>query len=64
MIIALASHIYRADGELLCHFHNAVFGLRQEVRCDLDVLGVLDMEPLMKALSRSGGLDLIGGVKQ
>jgi len=64
MIIALAAHIFRSDGELLFHYHNLIFGLRQEVRGDLDVLGVLDMQPLMKALSRSGGLDFIGGLKQ
>jgi hypothetical protein len=64
MVIALARHVYRSDGSFLYHYHNLVFGLRQEVRGDMDILAPLDMEPLMKALSRSGGLDVIGGVKQ
>jgi hypothetical protein len=64
MIMAFTPHMYRSDGELLFHCHNLIFGLRQEVRGDIDVLGPLDMEPLMKALSRSGGLDIVAGVKQ
>jgi hypothetical protein len=64
MIMAGSPHMFRSDGELLFHFHNLFFGLRQEVRGDMDVLGPLDMQPLMKALSRSGRLNIIGGVKQ
>ncbi len=65
MIMAMAiPHIYRSDGELLFHIHNLIFGLRQEVRGDMDILGPLDLEPVMKVLSRSGGLDFIGGVKR
>ena len=30
----------------------------------MDILGPLDMEPLIKALGKSGGLNVIGGVKQ
>jgi hypothetical protein len=64
MVIAMAPHIYHSNGSHLFHFHNLIFGLRQEVRGDLDVLGVLDMQPLIKSLGRSGGLNVIGGVTQ
>ena len=64
MVIAVAPHVYRADGSYFYHYHNLIFGLRQEARGDMDILGPLDVEPVMRALSRSGGLDFIGGVKQ
>ena len=48
----------------LFHYHNLIFGLRQEVRGDMDILGPLDMEPLLEALSKSGPLAFIGGMKQ
>jgi hypothetical protein len=64
MIIAMAPHSYHSNGSHLLHFHNLIFGLRQEVRGDLDVLGVLDMQPLLRSLSRSGGVNVVGGMKQ
>jgi hypothetical protein len=64
MITALAHHIYHSNGTFLYHYHNLIFGLRQEVRGDMDILGTLDMEPLIKALAGSGRLNVIGGVKQ
>jgi len=64
MVIAVAPHIYHSNGSFLYHHHNLIFGLRQEVSGDLDMLGVLDMDPLVKALSRSGGLNVVAGVKQ
>jgi hypothetical protein len=64
MIIAIAQHLYHSNGSLLFHYHNVIFGLRQEARGDMDILGPLDMDPLLKALSRSGPLNVIGGMKQ
>jgi hypothetical protein len=64
MIIAIAQHIYHSNGSFLYHYHNLIFGLRQEVRGDMDILGPLEMEPLLKALSKSGPLSVIGGMKQ
>ena len=32
MIIAVAPHIYHSNGTYLYHYHNLIFGLRQEVR--------------------------------
>jgi len=64
MIIALAPHFCHSDGSYLCHYHNLIFNLRQEARGEFDALGVLDLEPLLNALSRSGGLHVIEGVKQ
>ena len=65
MIIVSAMHRCRTDGATLLHIHNLIFGLRQEVRGDRDILGPLDMTPLMQALSERGGpMNIIGGVKQ
>lgn len=63
MILAISPHIYHSNGSFLYHHHNLIFGLRQEVRGDMDILGPLDMQPLINALGRSGGLNVIGGVK-
>jgi hypothetical protein len=62
MIIATALHIYHSSGSRLLHFHNLILGLRQEVRGDMDILGPLDMDPLLKALAKSGSLSVIGGM--
>ena len=64
MIIASVPHVFHSNGSVLFHYHNLIFGLRQEVRGDMDILGPLDMDPLLKALSRSGPLSIIGGMKQ
>lgn len=63
MIMATAPHFFRSNGSRLLHFHNLIFGLRQEVRRDLDILGPLDIDPLLKALIKSGPLSVIGGMK-
>jgi hypothetical protein len=63
MIIATAPHIFHSNGSLLLHYHNLVIGLRQEVRGNMDILGPLDIDPLLKALSKSGPLSIIGGMK-
>jgi hypothetical protein len=35
-----------ADGHhVIFHFHNLIFGLRQEARGDMDILGPLDIDP-------------------
>jgi hypothetical protein len=64
MIIAIAPHIYHSNGTLLYHYHNLIFGLRQEVRGEMDLLAPLDMDPLLKTLSKSGPLSVIGGTRQ
>jgi hypothetical protein len=65
MIIVSAIHRYQTDGTALFHIHNLIFGLRQEVRGDMDILEPLDMNPLLKTLTERGGpMNLIGGVKQ
>jgi hypothetical protein len=64
MIVASALHFFHTDGSPLFHYHNLIFGLRQEVRGDIDILGPLDMEPLLKALSRSGPVNIIAAIKQ
>ena len=64
MIIASVPHVFHSNGSVLFHYHNLIFGLRQEVRGDMDILGPLDMDPLLKALSRSGPIGIIGGMKQ
>jgi hypothetical protein len=64
MIVASVPHFFHSNGSPLFHYHNLIFGLRQEVRGDMDILGPLDMEPFLKALSKSGPLSFIGGMKQ
>jgi hypothetical protein len=64
MIVATVPHVFRPDGSRLLHYHNLIFGLRQEVRGDLDILGPLDLEPLLKALAQTGPLSIMGGMKQ
>jgi hypothetical protein len=64
MIVATVLHVFRPDGLPLLHYHNLIFGLRQEVRGDMDLLGPLDVEPLLKAFSKSGTMSIIGGMKQ
>lgn len=63
MVIASAQHFYHSGGAHLVHFHNLIFGLRQEVRDDRDLLGPLDMNPLLEALAASGPLSVIGGMR-
>lgn len=63
MIMATALHFFHSNGSRLLHFHNLIFGLRQEVRGNVDILGPLDMEPLLKSLAASGALNIIGGMK-
>jgi hypothetical protein len=41
-----------------------IFGLRQEVRGDMDILGPLDINPLLRAISKSGPINVVGGMKQ
>jgi hypothetical protein len=64
MILATCMHVFHSNGSLLLHYHNLIFGLRQEVRGDMDLLGPLDLDPLLKALAGSGPLSVIGGRKQ
>jgi hypothetical protein len=64
MVIAIAPHVYHSNGSLLYHYHNLIFGLRHEARGDMDVFGTLDLEPLMKKLSASGPLRIVGGMRQ
>jgi hypothetical protein len=64
MILATVLHSYHSNGSRLIHCHNLIFGLRQEVRGDVDILGPLDMEPLLKTLAEDGPLNVIGGVRQ
>jgi hypothetical protein len=64
MIVASVAHTFHSNGSPLFHYHNLIFGLRQEVRGDMDILGPLDMDPLLKALSKSGPLSIIGGMKE
>lgn len=64
MIMVSVPHFFHSNGSPLFHYHNLIFGLRQEVRGDMDILGPLDMDPLLKALSRSGPLSVIGGMRQ
>jgi len=64
MILATSLHLFDSNGSPLLHYHNLIFGMRQEVRGELDVLGQLDMDPLLKALSKSGPMRLIGGKQQ
>ena len=61
MIIASVPHFFHSNGSPLFHYHNLIFGLRQEVRGDMDILGPLDIDPLLKKLSASGPLSFIGG---
>ncbi len=63
MIMASALHFFHFNGSRLLHFHNLIFGLRQEVREDFDILGPLDMNPLLKSLSASGPLNILGGMR-
>lgn len=63
MVIASAQHFYHSGGSHLVHFHNLIFGLRQEVREDRDLLGPLDMNPLLEALAAGGPLTVIGGMR-
>lgn len=64
MIVATVMHTFHSSGSPLLHYHNLIFGLRQEVRGDMDLLGPLDLNPLLKALSQSGPLSVIGGRKE
>lgn len=61
MIVGTAMHRFHSDGSPLLHYHNLIFGLRQEVRGDLDILGPLDMDPLLQKLAKSGPLSVVGG---
>jgi hypothetical protein len=61
MIVATVLHSFHSNGTRLLHYHNLIFGLRQEVRGDMDILGPLDMHPVLKALSRSGPVNIISG---
>jgi hypothetical protein len=63
MILATTPHCFHSDGSLLLHYHNLIFGMRQEVCGDTDILAPLDMGPLLKALSKSGPVSIIGGMK-
>jgi hypothetical protein len=63
MVIAIAPHRFHSNGSHLFHYHNLILGLRQEVRGGMDILGPLDMDPLLKTLSRTGPLRIIGGMK-
>jgi hypothetical protein len=62
MILATTPHRFHSDGSPLLHYHNLILGMRQEVRGDMDMLGPLDMEPLLKALGKSGPVSVIGGM--
>ncbi len=62
MILANAQHRFHSNGTPLFHCHNLIFGMRHEVRGDMDILGPLDMDPLLKALAKSGPLRIIGGM--
>ena len=64
MIMAASPHFYRSDGSILFHCHNVIFGLRQEIRGDIDILAPLDFDPLLKALAKTGPLRVLGGMKQ
>jgi regulator of sirC expression with transglutaminase-like and TPR domain len=63
MIIAACMHVFHADGWPLLHYHNLIFGLRQNVRGDMNILlSPLDLDPLLKVLAKSGPLSIITGV--
>jgi hypothetical protein len=63
MIVATVLHVFHSDGSPLLHYHNLIFGLRQEVRGHMDILGPLDLDPMLTKLSKSGPLSIIGGMK-
>jgi regulator of sirC expression with transglutaminase-like and TPR domain len=61
MILAACMHVFHADGWPLLHFHNLIFGLQQEIRGDMNILlAPLDMNPTLKALSKTGPVSIIG----
>jgi hypothetical protein len=64
MILATAFHRFHSNGSRLFHYHNVIFGLRQEIRDGMDLLGPLDMDPLVKALAKGGPLNIIGRIRQ
>jgi hypothetical protein len=64
LIVATVPHFFHSDGSPLLLYHNLIFGLRQEVRDTMDILGLLDTDSLFKALSKSGHLKVIGGIKR
>jgi hypothetical protein len=63
-ILATSPHRYHSNGSLLFHYHNLIFGLRQEIRGSIEILDPLDMDSLFRTLAEAGTLNIIGGMRQ
>jgi hypothetical protein len=62
MVLVFACHVFTAGGDRRVHYHNVIFGLRKEIRDGHELIGPLDMEPLVRALDRRIRVGLVAGI--
>jgi hypothetical protein len=60
MTLVSTLHVFKPDGERQIHYHNLVFGVRREFRDGRELVGPLDLKPMLHALTSELRLGVVG----
>ena len=62
MVLATAIHFHRPSGKIELHYHNLIFGIRKEIRGDRELLGTLDVKPLLDSIYERKDIGYVYGI--